>query len=60
MGKSYRCSIRADKVCEHKKKDAYVVLKMCLKCLIFRKFLREMDWEEDVFFDEADRARGSG
>lgn len=60
MGKGFSCSFRDTKLCEHKKSAKRVVLNRCFRCPIFRKFLREMDLEEDEFFAKADRARGTG
>ena len=51
------CSFYRDVVCSHKTSARFVVLGVCYKCPHYRSFMREMDDEEDKFFDEVDKAR---
>lgn len=57
MAKASRCSFFDDVVCSFKKSDKFVVLRRCLKCSHSERFMREMEQEENMFFDEAKRMR---
>jgi len=61
MVKTFKCSFwGGDVLCSFKKSDKFVVLRRCLKCSHSERFMREMEQEEDEFFDEVDRVRREG
>lgn len=57
MGKSLQCSFLLDVLCPHKKYKGFRVFGKCFKCPHYLKFLREMEDEEQKFFDEVERVR---
>lgn len=56
--RDFPCSLYADEVCPNGKRSAeFVVFGACYTCPLYREFMREMDEEEEQFFDEVDKAR---
>jgi hypothetical protein len=55
-----KCSFWENVLCQSKKNDRFVVLRRCLTCPHYRRFEREMEEEEDEFFDYVERVRSRG
>jgi len=51
------CVFFDDVLCSYRKNERFGVMSRCFKCRHYRKFKREMDEEEEEFFEEVERIR---
>lgn len=54
------CIFFDDVLCSFRKSEKLGVMDRCLKCEYYRRFMREMDEEEERVWDEIDRIRKYG
>ena len=58
--KLFSCFFFSDVLCSWRKSEKFGIMNRCLKCPFYFKFLREMEEEEEQFWDEVDRIRKYG
>lgn len=58
--KLFSCFFLPDVLCSFRKTEQFGVMNRCLKCPYYAKFLREMEEEEEAFWDEVDTIRKYG
>lgn len=59
--KQYECFFLVDTLCQFRKhKDISGIMHRCLKCPQYERFMREMEEEEEQFFEEVERIRKFG
>lgn len=51
------CVFLDDVLCSYRKSEEFGVMERCFRCPHYRRFIREMDKEEEEFFEEVERAR---
>ena len=51
------CLFLLDVLCSYRKTEGFGVMDRCLKCPHYFRFVREMEEEEEAFFEEVDRIR---
>lgn len=51
------CLFLRDVLCSHRKNEGYGVMDRCMKCRHYETFLREMDAEDEEFWEEEAEAR---
>lgn len=56
-GKILSCMFLSDVLCSFRKSEEFGVMNRCLKCPHYQRFLREMEEEEEEFWEEVDRFR---
>ena len=54
------CFFLPDVLCSFRKSEKFGVMSRCLKCPFYAKFMREMEEEEEEFWDEVDKIRKYG
>ena len=54
------CLFLPDVVCSYNKSDKPRFMRRCEKCVYYAKFLREMEEQEEEFWEEVDRIRKYG
>ena len=54
------CFFRRDVLCFFRKSEKSGVMSRCFKCPHYFRFMREMQEEEDAFFEEVERIRKYG
>ena len=58
MEKIFPCLFLLDvKVCSFRKSETFDVMDECFKCSHYKRFVEEMEREEEEFFEEVDRLR---
>lgn len=59
MGKKklFSCFFLADVLCSFRKDERFNVMERCFKCPHYRRFMSEMQEEDDKVMDEIDRIR---
>lgn len=55
--KPFTCIFLSDVVCSFQKYGHAVLLRRCDTCEYYLRFVREMEEEEEKFFDEVDKIR---
>ena len=55
----FPCTLEVGKVCPHKKCEHTRILAKCFKCPHYRRFMADMEAEEEQFFKEVEKMRGS-
>lgn len=58
--KSLLCLYRSKVLCQHVRDTNFDVVYRCLECKFYAEFVREIEAEEDEFFEELDRIVESG
>ncbi len=58
--KSLPCVFLDDVLCLHRKDAKFVVMARCFECRHYRRFMREMDKEDERVMDEIDEIRRTG
>ena len=51
------CLFLLDVLCSFRRYEGFGFMKRCETCVHYLRFLREMEKEEDEFFEEVDRLR---
>ena len=51
------CVFWDDVWCSYRKSEKVGVMDRCMKCRHYRRLIREMEKEEEEFFEEVERAR---
>jgi len=54
------CLFLLDVLCSFRKTEKFGVMDRCLKCSHYERFLREMDEQDEKFWDEEARIRKYG
>jgi len=54
------CVLLPDVLCSFRESEQFGVMNRCLKCPHYFRFLKEMDEEEEEFFEEAEKIRKYG
>lgn len=54
------CLFLLDVLCSFRKYEKFGVMDRCLECPHYKKFLREMDKQDEMFWDEEARVRKYG
>jgi hypothetical protein len=54
------CVFFDDVLCSFRRSEKSGIMRRCLGCEHYKKFVEEMEKEEDEFFDEVERARRRG
>ena len=54
------CFFLLDVLCSFRLTDKSVVMERCFRCSRYVEFVREMEEEEDAFFEEVERIRKYG
>ena len=58
--KLFSCFFLSDVVCSFRTSEHFGVMSRCLKCLHYRRFMREMHEEEEEFWKEEEKIRKYG
>ena len=58
--KLFTCFFLPDVLCSWVKSEKSGIMNRCFKCPFYFKFLREMEEEEEHFWDEVDKIRKYG
>jgi len=53
--KLFSCVFLSDVLCSFRKSEHFAVMERCFKCPHYKRFEREMEEEEDAFFEECER-----
>lgn len=53
--KSAPCLFVLDVLCSYRKSEKFGVMDRCERCVHYFRFLKEMEEEEDEFFEEAEK-----
>jgi len=59
-GKILSCPFDNIVLCSYRKDPKFTVMDRCLKCSHYEQFAKEMDEEEDKFFEEVEEAHRTG
>lgn len=54
------CLFLLDVLCSFRKNEEFAILRECLSCPHYREFKREMENEEEQFFEEVNQIRKYG
>ena len=54
------CLFLLDVLCSFRKSEKSYIMNRCSECVHYKRFLKEMQEEEEEFFEEADRIRKYG
>jgi demethoxyubiquinone hydroxylase (CLK1/Coq7/Cat5 family) len=60
IARRFQCSFSNDALCSSKKCAGFVFMGRCLKCRHYRRFMREMEEDDERLMDEIDRMRKEG
>jgi len=55
MGKVLSCLFLLDVLCSYRKHEGFYIMDRCAKCPHYDRFMREMEEEEDKFWEEVER-----
>lgn len=58
--KLFSCFFLSDVLCSFRTNEKFGVMSRCLKCPHYRRFVREMDEEDERVMDEIDKIRKYG
>jgi hypothetical protein len=54
------CFFEPDVWCSYRKSERFTVMARCFKCKYYLEFIREMEEEEEKFWEEEERLRREG
>jgi hypothetical protein len=60
MKKLLSCLFLLDVLCVFRKTEKFGIMNRCSKCLHYKRFLREMEEEEEQFWEEEEKIRKFG
>ena len=58
--KLFSCFFLPDVLCSFRNNENFAIMNRCLKCPHYKRFLREMDEEDERVMDEIDKIRKYG